>query len=149
MMKPPAFSPLAVLKWCSAIACAYWLQFSSPIRVLIVLMTIDYLSGFVAAVRTRTVSSSVGWWGLVVKLMTLLLLLACHLVEQLLGAEWRIEVVGAVGYCINETVSIIENSARIGVPIPARVISAMADLKKLLRSDPATPEQLRRLEKGE
>jgi len=34
---------------------------------------------------------------IVKKLMTLSLLLSCHLVEQILGAEWSLEEIGAIG----------------------------------------------------
>lgn len=142
------FHYMAGVKWLAAIVVAQWLQVPNIMRALIVLMAIDYLTGFIAAIRKKSVSSEIGWWGLVRKLVTLILLLACHLIEATLGAEWRIEQIAAIGYCINETISVIENCSRIGVPIPAQLVSALSTVKHL-RGREATAEQLRDLEREE
>lgn len=135
---------LAALKWIIAIAVAEWLRVPDIMRALVILMTIDYVSGFIAAIKKKEVSSEVGFWGLIKKMMTILLLLACHLVEGAIGAEWKIEQIAAFGYCVNEAVSVIENCSRIGVPIPVQLVSVLMNVQKL-RSKQATSEQLREL----
>jgi toxin secretion/phage lysis holin len=149
---------LALGKWITAFGVAMWIHTPDPLRILTLLLIVDYLTGLAAAWSRKEVSSDVGRRGLTKKLGIL------GLVLMLYGAEWylrrAVSAAGtalplwaqipaanslALGYCVNEAISVIENFSWMGVPIPAAWVRALMAAKKL-RLEAATEEDLRKLE---
>lgn len=121
----------AIVKWLAAFAVVEWLQLPASMRALVIFMSIDYASGLAAAFVRKELSSNEGLRGLVRKGMVLLLLLTVHLAEKSVGADLRLEHVGALGYIINEIISILENCGRAGVPIPQQFLAALLSVQKM------------------
>jgi toxin secretion/phage lysis holin len=138
----------AVVKWLAALLMARWLTMPAALRILVCLMIIDYVFGVATAYLTGQLSSRIGLRGLVKKGLVLGLLLAIHLGENFSGIELNLEQIGAMGYAVNELISVVENAARAGLPIPAQFIDALLAAKRLKMAR-ATPEQLDQLEKSE
>ena len=98
---------------------------SIALTILVICMAIDYGSGLVVAgvfhVSPKSMGggldSNVGWKGLVRKVATLVIILIAHFVDMLLGTEYIRDAV-VIAFTINEIVSILENCALMGVPIP-------------------------------
>jgi len=113
----------------SAAVWSYTQQIFAPVMILIVVMAIDYISGVAAAWVNHELSSKTGLIGIVKKLSYLaLVVVGCSidylvslLGSQLTGAEISIQAIGLVVVCwliINELISILENVARQGGPVP-------------------------------
>lgn len=141
------WSIAAAGKWAIALAVAEWLRFPAASReaviVLCGLMLMDLFTGLWAAWATKTVDSAVGRVGISRKLGTLVFVLFVHAIERAAGVELNIEMAAALGYAFNEAVSILENFSRIGVPIPAQLVDALMQVKKLRM---ASKEQLQKLQ---
>jgi toxin secretion/phage lysis holin len=137
----------AIVKWLAAFAVVEWLQLPASMRALVIFMSIDYASGLAVGFMRKELSSAIGLRGLVRKGMVLLLLLTVHIAEQNTGADLRLEHIGALGYMVNEIISIVENCARAGVPIPAQLVSALMSVQNL-RGRPATGDELKAFEKN-
>lgn len=98
---------------------------SIALTILVICMAIDYCSGLVVAGVFHAspksagggLDSNVGWKGLVRKVATLVIILIAHFVDMLLGTEYIRDAV-VIAFTINEIVSILENCALMGVPIP-------------------------------
>lgn len=128
----------------AAFSAAIWSYFKTifaPVIILIVVMTVDYISGVAAAWVRHELSSRVGLIGIVKKLSYLALVVAgCSidylvsiLGEQLTGAEISIKAIGLVVVCwliINELISILENVARQGGPVPPFMASILKHLRE-------------------
>ena len=143
-----AVSMPASIKWLVAAVVAWWARdVPAMMQTLVLFMCIDYFTGIVAAAMEGRLSSRVGLIGLTQKTAIIGLLLFAHHLEQLVGHEWGAETLGAFGYAANEVISIVENFARIGVPIPAAWITRLLAVKRLVRFDRATAEQLAELSK--
>jgi toxin secretion/phage lysis holin len=145
-MEGSKWSAPAFVKWIAAFVAAGWFQMPVLVRTLVMLIVLDYASGVAAAFVRSELTSAKGLRGLVKKSMILLLLLAIHIAENSLGVQLglQIESVVALAYCVNEIVSLIENCAHAGVPIPAALVEALLKAKKL-RGEPATESQLKEL----
>ena len=137
------FNPLVAAKWATAVIAAQWVLAPQPLRVLLGLMAMDYMTGMGAAFVLKRVSSEAGWRGLVKKALTVSLILLAHVVEKAFGFELGLENILALAYCANEAISIVENAAAAGVPVPSQLVAALAGVKSLRA---ATPEQLRDLQ---
>lgn len=100
--------------------------------VLLVLMAIDYLTGIVGAAvfhvstksETGALESKAGWKGLVRKCLTLLLVIVAAMLDRLLGTAFVRDAV-IIAFCANEALSIVENAALMGVPVPSAVRRAI------------------------
>jgi len=100
------------------------------LSLLAVAMAVDYITGLAAALRTgKGLNSNVGFWGLARKGLMLTVILLAHRIDLLMGTD--IIKGGAIYfYLVNELISITENYARIGLPLPDKLRQAIAVLKK-------------------
>ena len=96
---------------------------------LIVLMTLDYISGVMCAIMDKSLSSAVGFRGIAKKVLILMLvgvanILDIHVVGE--GSALRGAVIAF--YMSNEGLSLLENAAHIGLPVPDPLKNALAQL---------------------
>ena len=112
--------------------------------LLVVLMTLDYLSGLSAAVMQRKVSSRTSLIGLIRKVQVLVLVMGVAAVESAMSrlttgtaftttltfGEVELVVSATSGviawFVMHEAISVTENVARAGVPLPPIVKRALA-----------------------
>jgi toxin secretion/phage lysis holin len=127
-------------KWVAALVVAQWMQIPSAMRVLLVFMAADYVTGLAAAYVRREVASAAAWRGLVRKTLVIVLLVVLWVGDRVSGLDLRLAQAGAIGYIVGEFISIVENVAAAGVPVPAQVVSALLAVKKIQR--PATDEEI-------
>ena len=91
---------------------------------------LDYLTGLMVAVYTKTVSSEIGYKGLLKKVGILIIIAVAHLVGQAVGiAEIRSFVIGF--YIANEAISITENVGNMGVPLPEKLMNVLGQLRDM------------------
>jgi toxin secretion/phage lysis holin len=89
----------------------------TAIIALITMITIDYVTGVVAAIINKQLSSAVGFKGLAKKGCILLIVGMGATVDKLTGKP-IVESALTIYYIVNEGISILENMGRIGVPYP-------------------------------
>ncbi len=95
---------------------------------LLAFIVLDYVTGILAAVITKSLSSTVGFYGLLKKAAILAVVAVAHLIGQVVGLqEIRSFVIGF--YIANEGLSILENAGRLGVPLPEKMIDVLEKLK--------------------
>ena len=102
------------------------------LKALIVMMFIDYVLGLLLAGVFKNskntlnggLNSYVGWVGLVKKFAHLLLIILAVQLDILLGTIFVRTGTIAV-FIVNESISIIENSGLIGIPIPKALEKAI------------------------
>jgi toxin secretion/phage lysis holin len=109
-----------------------WFAAHPALGVLIFLMFADIVTGFFKAFVKKVVSSSFGREGVSVKLGILIALGLCYALEPYAGGL-PLSGAGLGFYIYTESVSVVENLAEIGVPIPPRlkeVLLVMQPYKK-------------------
>ncbi len=100
------------------------------LSLLAVAMAVDYVTGLAAAVRTGTgLNSNIGFWGIARKGLMLTVVLLAHRIDLIMGTDF-IKGGAIYFYLVNELISITENYAKIGLPLPAKLRQAIAVLKK-------------------
>lgn len=99
--------------------------------VLTIFMALDYLTGVMAAIANKELNSNVGFKGLFKKVTILIVLIVAVLLDRLLNNDtWVFRTLVAYFYIANEAISLLENSARIGLPVPQKLLDILAQLKK-------------------
>lgn len=96
---------------------------------LIVLVVIDFISGWIASGVEGKLSSKVGFKGIAKKVMLFLLIVVAHQIDIALGYENVIREATIWFYVFNEALSIIENAGRTGLPVPEPLKRAVEILK--------------------
>ena len=96
---------------------------------LLAFVAIDYLSGVIAAYINRNLNSKVGFIGILKKTMYFFVVAVAHCVDVATSAGGVLQNI-AIGFLIsNEGISILENCAKCGIPIPDRLIKALEQIK--------------------
>lgn len=98
---------------------------------LLIFMILDYITGLMCAVADKKLSSSIGFKGICKKVLIVMLVGVAHVVDMYVvgnGNALRSAVV--CFYISNEGVSMLENAAHLGLPIPDKLKSILAQLHK-------------------
>ena len=96
---------------------------------LIVLMSLDYISGVMCAIVDKKLSSSVGFRGIFKKVMILMLVGVASVIDTYVignGSALRTSVIAYLAS--NEGLSVLENAAHIGLPVPEGLHAALTQL---------------------
>ncbi|MDP9112450.1 MAG: phage holin family protein [Acidobacteriota bacterium] len=121
-----------IWKWSTIAAFATmgaWMRLPHAIQILLMLMGLDILTGLIAAGRSKTLNSSIMVKGLFQKLAVFPLLAMLHIVESPLKLAFEFETLAACAFILYEAMSITENAARAGVPIPTVIVNALVKAK--------------------
>ena len=109
-----------------------WLfgTWDTAIGVLIIFMVLDYCTGLLRAYINKEVSSDVGLKGIARKAVIFIVLIVAVLLDRLLNAgSWIFRTLICYFYIANEGISLLENCAGLGLPIPDKLKDALAQLK--------------------
>lgn len=103
---------------------------------LIIFMAVDFTTGVISAAlgkskhsKTGKLSSKAGWVGLAKKFCILLMVVVAVRMDILIGTTY-IRDATCIGFCVNELLSIIENTSLLGIPYPPAIKRAIEVLQK-------------------
>ena len=100
------------------------------ITALVVLICLDFISGVLTGFVEKNLSSQVAWKGLVRKMYELLIVIAAHMVDEyVIGTGDVVLTAVCFLFISTEGISLLENAARLGVPIPRKLIEVLSQLK--------------------
>ena len=98
---------------------------------LIVFAVIDYITGVMCAINDRTLSSEVGFKGICRKVLIFLLVGIGHILDMnVIGTGSVLRTAVIFFYISNEGVSLLENSAHLGLPVPQKIKDVLEQLHK-------------------
>ena len=103
---------------------------------LVIFMAVDFITGIIGAALgkskhswTGKLSSKAGWYGLAKKFCTLLIIVVAVRVDILIGTTY-VRDATCIGFCLNELLSIVENTSLIGIPYPEAIKKGIEVLQK-------------------
>ena len=96
---------------------------------LIAFVVIDYITGVMCAVADKTLSSTVGFKGIAKKVLIFLMVGIGHILDtQVIGTGSVLRTAFIFFYISDEGVSLIENAAHLGLPIPEKLRDVLEQL---------------------
>ncbi|SQB24261.1 toxin secretion/phage lysis holin [Clostridium perfringens] len=108
-----------------------------PLVVLVVFMVLDQLTGVIRGYVNKELSSDVGLKGIARKCVILIILIVAVMLDRLLNTgSWMFRTMVAYFYIANEGISLLENCASLGVPIPEGLKNALIQLKEGKKKEP-------------
>ena len=96
---------------------------------LVMFVVVDYLTGVMCAVADRKLSSEVGFKGICRKVLIFLLVGIANILDvQVIGTGSVLRTAVIFFYISNEGVSLLENAAHLGLPIPEKMKDILEQL---------------------
>ena len=96
---------------------------------LIAFVAIDYITGVMCALSDKTLSSEVGFRGICRKVLIFLLVGIGNIIDvQVLGSPGVLRTAVIFFYLSNEGVSLLENAAHLGLPVPDAIKTVLEQL---------------------
>lgn len=103
--------------------------FDGFLYALVAFVVIDYLTGLMCAVLDKKLSSNIGFRGIFRKVLIFVMVGVGHIIDsQLIGEGSVLRTAIIFFYISNEGVSLLENAAHIGLPIPQKLRDVLAQL---------------------
>ena len=103
---------------------------------LLAFVVIDYLTGVMCAIVDRSLSSEVGFRGIFRKVLIFVMVGAGHILDaQVIGLGDALRTAVIFFYISNEGVSLLENAAHIGLPVPEKLKDVLAQLHDREKGD--------------
>lgn len=98
---------------------------------LIVLMALDYVTGVMCAIIDKKLSSAVGFKGICKKVLILMLVGVANVVDlHVVGSGAVLRGAVIAFYLSNEGLSLIENAAHVGLPVPEKLKDVLEQLHR-------------------
>lgn len=105
--------------------------FDGFLYALIVFVAVDYVTGVMVGILNQELSSRIGFRGIFKKVVIFCLVAVAHIIDTRViqnGSVLRTAVV--FFYLSNEGISILENAAQIGLPIPKKLKDVLEQIKE-------------------
>lgn len=98
---------------------------------LLIAMSLDFVTGIIVAVVKHELSSSICGSGIAKKVLMLCIVIVGHLVDRaVIGDGAAVQNLVVMFYLANECISLLENSARLGVKYPDKLIKILEQLRE-------------------
>jgi len=105
--------------------------FDELLYALVAFTAIDYVTGVMLAIFERRLSSEIGYRGILKKVLIFMIVALGHIIDsKILGTGSAVRTAVIFFYISNEGISILENSARLGLPIPEKLKAVLYQIKK-------------------
>ena len=96
---------------------------------LIAFVAIDYITGVMCAISDKALSSEVGFRGICRKVLIFLLVGIGNIIDvQVLGSPGVLRTAVIFFYLSNEGVSLLENAAHLGLPVPDAIKTVLEQI---------------------
>ena len=112
-------------------AAAYlWGPWDALINALIALVALDYVTGVICAAANKRLSSEIGFKGLIKKALIFALVAVAGVADKVIPATNQAIRAAVILFNIaNEAISILENAAELGLPVPEKLKAVLIKTK--------------------
>jgi len=124
------FNDVSVIAGIAGGAAAYFLGgWDTLLWTLVTFIALDYVTGVIKGIYTKTLSSGTSFRGLLKKIVIIILVVVANSLQRLLGDSVPIREVVIVFYIANEGISLLENAAVILPDMPEGLRDVLLSLR--------------------
>lgn len=98
------------------------------LKALVTLVVLDYVTGVLKAIYTKTLSSEVGFKGLIRKIVIFIVIATAVSVQTVIGDAIPLREIVIMFFVCNEGISLLENASEF-IPIPERLKETLIQLR--------------------
>ena len=121
-------------------------MFNEIFIILSLLMMFDYVMGIIQAIKNDTINCKVGIWGIIKKLLYIMILATGYLVDYLINYLIKqigldFQTYGSFGFVVmfyllgNEGISLCKHWSNIGLPVPKSLIYIFEKFKLIAKEN--------------
>ena len=100
------------------------------LKSLIIVMIIDYITGFISAFYNKKLNSKVGLKGILKKCCYLCVVALSVVIDNLTGQSGVVRTLVIYFFVANDGLSIIENLAEMNIKLPKKLIESLEQLRE-------------------
>jgi toxin secretion/phage lysis holin len=105
--------------------------FDYAMSLLVLFVCLDYVSGFLSAIKRKQLSSDVMYWGMIRKIFQFIIVGVGVALDRLLGNDPLIIRLFVVYYYIGmEGISLLENMVLLGIKVPNKLVEILEQVKQ-------------------
>lgn len=120
---------MSILDVLKKVYTIFWGVPDSWLYAVIALVILDYITGVCAAIHSKELSSEIGAKGIAKKMATFAVISLAHILDEYVLKEGgAIQTMTSIFYIVNESISILENAIRTGLPVPEKLKSIIRSL---------------------
>lgn len=108
--------------------CGYLGGCDVILNALVVLMILDYVTGILKAITTKTLSSRIGFTGLIRKIVIFIVIATAVQIQTVIGDSIPLREVVIIFFICNDGISLLENASYF-VPIPEKLKETLIQLR--------------------
>ena len=109
---------------------AKWLGgYDNILNALVALVILDYVTGVFKALKTKTLSSRIGFIGLLSKVVIFIVVATAVICQSVVGDSLPLREVVIIFFICNEGISLLENASEF-VPIPTKLKDTLIQLRE-------------------
>ncbi|WIV10555.1 phage holin family protein [Proteiniborus sp. MB09-C3] len=101
----------------------------SLLQVLLIFIVLDYITGIAKGYVKKELNSTIGFRGILKKALILCVLIIAVQLDKVAETDQAFRTVVAWFYIGIEGISLLENAAEIGLPVPKKLLEALKILK--------------------
>ena len=110
----------------------------NALEILLIIMVLDYITGLASAFKKKTVSSSIGYTGIIKKASIFIIVILAAQMDRMIGDGSHLFRNGtAFFFSANDAISVLENIGQIGIKMPSFLRKALINLKDTYYSSPS------------
>jgi toxin secretion/phage lysis holin len=98
------------------------------LKALVALVILDYITGVLKAIYTKTLSSAIGFKGLIRKVVIFVVIATAVIIQMVVGDAIPLREVTIIFFLCNEGISLLENASEF-VPIPDKLKDTLIQLR--------------------
>ena len=105
-------------------------EFDGLYKALLVLIIADYITGVIVAIVKKQLSSEVGAKGIARKILMLIVVAVANVLDvQIIGGGAGLRNITIIFYAANEVISLLENTGKLGLPYPPKLLDMLEQVK--------------------
>ena len=106
------------------------------VYALLVFVVLDYITGVMCGIIDKNLSSEIGFKGIFKKILIFCLVGIGHILDtQIIGSGSILRTAVIFFYLSNEGISLIENAAHLGLPVPKKLKEILKQIKEKSESE--------------
>lgn len=107
----------------------HWLGgWDTLLKALVALVILDYVTGVLKALYTKTLSSETGFKGLIKKIIVFIVVATAYTIQTVVGDAVPLRDIVIMFFVCNEGISLLENASEF-VPIPQKLKDTLIQLR--------------------
>lgn len=111
------------------ILCSFLGGYDKILKALMVLAALDYATGFFKGIATKTLSSHIGFIGIIRKIVIFIVVGTAVEIQGVVGDAIPLREITIVFYICNEGISLLENASEF-IPLPQKLKDTLIQLRE-------------------